>query len=93
MKDGGEMDATRMTPEHAFGKAVARLRAERGYSQETLAFESGLHRTYISMLERGLRSPKLNTVFRLADVFTVRPSELVARAEAEAQAAVDGDMV
>lgn len=85
MRDGGKTDATRITTEQAFGRAVLALRLERGYSQESLAFASGLHRTYISMLERGLRSPKLSTVFRLAEVLTVTPSELVARAEVEVQ--------
>ncbi len=83
MTDGVETRTTRITPEQAFGKAVQTLRQEQGFSQERLAFESGLHRTYISLLERGLRSPKLATVFRLAEVFTVKPSELVARAEVE----------
>jgi transcriptional regulator with XRE-family HTH domain len=71
-----------MTPEQALGKAVQRLRLERGLSQEQLAFESGLHRTYISLLERGLRSPKFGTIVRLAAVLAIRPSELVASAEA-----------
>ena len=71
-----------MTPEQAFGRAVRTLREERGLSQERLAFESGLHRTYISLLERGQRSPKLGTIFRLAEVLAVRPSVLVERAEA-----------
>src|SRR5207237_18538 len=77
---------TRMTPEQAFGRAVQALRRERGLSQERLAFESGLHRTYISLLERGLRSPKLGTIYRLAAVLAVAPSELVQRAEAVASA-------
>jgi transcriptional regulator with XRE-family HTH domain len=88
---GGAVDKEPITPEQAFGKAVAALRHERGYSQESLAFASGLHRTYISMLERGLRSPKLSTVFRLAAVFTIAPAELVARAEAEMHPARTAD--
>ena len=72
-----------MTPEQAFGKAVQALRQERGLSQERLAQDSGLHRTYISLLERGQRSPKLSTVFRLATVLALEPSELVARAQRE----------
>lgn len=59
------------------------MRHERGLSQEQLAFEGGLHRTYISLLERGLRSPNLSTVSRLAEVLGVTPSERVARAEIE----------
>ncbi len=70
-----------MTPEQAFGKAVLALRQQRGVSQERLAFDSGLHRTYISLVERGLRSPKLGTIFRLAEVLAVEPAELVARTQ------------
>ena len=50
---------------------------KRGLSQEDLGFESGYHRTYISMLERGLRNPSLKTVFELAKVLEVSPSKLV----------------
>ena len=76
-----------MTPEVAFGKAVQARRQEQGLSQERLALEAGLHRTYISLLERGLRSPKLGTIYRLADVLALNPSEMVARAEAVAASA------
>lgn len=41
------------------GKNVARLRKEKGWSQEQLAFECGLHRTYISGVERGIRNPTI----------------------------------
>ena len=70
-----------MTPEEAFGKAVQELRRQRRLSQEGLAFAAGLHRTYISLLERGQRSPKLATIFRLAEALDVRASEVVALSE------------
>ena len=73
-----------MTPETAFGQVLQRLRLERGQSQEQLGFESGYHRTYISLLERGRKSPSLATVFRLARVLKVRPSDLLRRVEATA---------
>ena len=50
----------------AFGLVLKDLRNERGLSQQQLAFDSDLDRTYISLLERGLRLPTLGTVFKVA---------------------------
>jgi transcriptional regulator with XRE-family HTH domain len=65
----------------SFGQALRQLRLERGLSQEELGFESGYHRTYISLLERGKKSPSLKTIFRLAKVLRVEPSEMVQRVQ------------
>jgi DNA-binding XRE family transcriptional regulator len=65
-----------------FGLALRDLRKERGVSQETLAFESGYHPTYISQLERGKKSPSLRTMIRLARVLRTASSELLKRVEA-----------
>jgi len=51
------------------GLNVQRLRREKGWSQEDLAFESGLHRTYVSGIERGIRNPTVTIVARLASTF------------------------
>lgn len=53
------------------------LRKARKISQEELGFESGYHRTYISQLERGRKSPSLKTIFQLAAALKVPPSEIV----------------
>lgn len=45
---------------------LQRLRREKGWSQEDLAAESGLHRTYVSGLERCVRNPTITVVDRLA---------------------------
>jgi transcriptional regulator with XRE-family HTH domain len=45
-------------------------------SQEDLADAAGVHRTYVSSLERGLRNVGLDNVFALADALGVDPSEL-----------------
>lgn len=58
-----------------FAANIKRLRKERGMSQEDLAFESGLHRTYISGIERGIRNVGLDNVGVLAKALGVDPSE------------------
>lgn len=68
-------------PERAFGEALREIRRERGLSQETLALESGLDRTYVSLLERGVQSPTLRTIFKLSELLKIPASELVRVAE------------
>lgn len=52
--------------EKAFGRRLQDRRVKRRLSQEELADLSGLHRTYISQLERGLKSPTLATIYAIA---------------------------
>ena len=59
------------------GLNVQRFRREHGWSQEELAFNSGLHRTYISGIERGARNPTLLVLGRLADALEVSPADLL----------------
>jgi transcriptional regulator with XRE-family HTH domain len=66
---------------HSFGKALKKLREERWLSQEELGYESGYHRTYISQLERGQKSPSLQTIFQLAQALNMKPHELVQAVE------------
>lgn len=66
----------------AFGTVLRELRTAVGISQEQLGFECGLDRTFISLLERGLRQPTLSTLFLLADKLQVTPSAMVERVEA-----------
>lgn len=63
------------------GRNVRRLRRERGWSQEELAFEAGLHRTYISGVERGVRNPTVLIVHELAQALKVAPAALLAAAK------------
>ena len=65
----------------AFGETLRKARGEASISQEELAARSGLHRTYVSQLERGLKSPSLNVIAGLARSLGVRPHELVRSAE------------
>lgn len=60
-----------------FGESVRKFREKKAWSQETLAERSGLHRTYISGVERGLRNPTLEVVAKLANALDVPPSNLL----------------
>ena len=55
---------------------VRRLRKSRGLSQEQLAFEAGLHRTYISGVERAVRNPTIVIIGRIAKALGVEPMDL-----------------
>ncbi|WP_397386637.1 helix-turn-helix domain-containing protein [Paenibacillus roseipurpureus] len=56
-------------------------RIDNNFSQEELAFNSGLDRTYISMLERGKRQPTLTTIFSISKALNVSPSLLIKEVE------------
>lgn len=60
-----------------FGTRLRELRLERELSQEALAFEAKLHRTHISLIERGQRSVRLETIEALAKALKVQPSEMM----------------
>ena len=62
-----------------FGARVRKLRHENGWSQEELADQSGLHRTYISAVERGVRNPTLTVIERLADALGISMSKLMGK--------------
>ncbi len=68
------------------GEELRRAREGAEMSQEQLSFRAGLSRPYVSMLERGLKSPTLDVLFRLCDALDIRASELIRRVE-EARAA------
>ena len=60
-----------------FGKTLRSYREASGMSQETLADECNLHRTYISQLERGLKNPTLTTLLSLSNALGVPASTLM----------------
>lgn len=70
----------------AFGGALARERVARLLSQRGLAREVETSPDQIADLERGLGNPTLRTLARLAHALYLRPSELLARVEADAAA-------
>lgn len=56
---------------------LIRLRAERGWSQEALAFECGLHRTFVAHVERQARNISLDNLERLAKALGVPTYRLI----------------
>jgi len=68
-------------PEKAFGLALREIRESRKLSQEQLALDSDFDRTYVSLLERGLQSPTVRTIVKLAATLHVRPSLMIRRME------------
>lgn len=60
-----------------FGQRVAYLRKHIGWSQEKLALQSGIARSYLSGVERGQRNIALVNICRLAEALSVDPSELL----------------
>lgn len=63
------------------GKVIAELRREAEITQEALAFECDLHSTYISQIERGLKSPTVGTLFLIAKALHESPSSILERVE------------
>lgn len=59
-----------------FGRNVRRLRERIGLSQEEFADKAGVHRTYQSGIERGVRAPTIVVVERIAKALGVEPGEL-----------------
>ncbi len=60
------------------GLNVRRLREASGRSQEEFAFDAGMHRTYVSGIERGVRNPTVTVLEKLAIALKVTLAELVA---------------
>jgi len=56
---------------------VIRLRGQRGWSQELLAFEAGLHRTFIAHVERQVRNISIDNIEKIANALDVRVHELL----------------
>jgi len=69
------------TAEQLFGEEISRLRRTRGFSQEELGFQAGIHRTYVSQIERGIKSPTLVVILKLAQALGRPASQLIAEVE------------
>jgi transcriptional regulator with XRE-family HTH domain len=67
-----------MEPRQRFAVNLRKARQKEEISQEELGFRCQLHRTEISLLERGGREPRLGTIVKLAGALNVTPDELCA---------------
>lgn len=64
-------------PRVLFGRHLAKLRKDKGWSQEKLALESGLARSYLGGVERGQRNIALVNICKLAETLELPPAELM----------------
>lgn len=60
-----------------FGDKLREIRNEKGFSQEKLALKCGLHRTYISDIERGSRNVSLKNIDKISKALDVSPKSLL----------------
>lgn len=65
-----------MTPRERFAINLRKARQKKGISQEELGFRCDLHRTEISLLERGGREPRLGTIVKLCGSLDTTPEQL-----------------
>jgi transcriptional regulator with XRE-family HTH domain len=79
-------------PAH-FAANLRRLREAACLSQEEMAFRAGIHRTQISLLERGDRMPRVSTLVRLAGSLGVTPDDLLDGIAWEPIVSVGGGLV
>ena len=68
-----------------FAQNLRTLRQAKGLSQEELAHEAGIDRTYISALERNMYNASIDVVDRLAQVLGVEAAELLKRSPSDTE--------
>lgn len=73
----------------ALGQNVRKLRKLHKLSQESLAEKCGVHRTYLSDIERGARNLSLSVVLRIAAVFGISVAKLVSGIDSPSEKAVE----
>ncbi|HFT2186117.1 TPA: helix-turn-helix domain-containing protein [Bacillus cereus] len=65
----------------AFGEVLRRHRKKANFSQEQLALQCNLDRTYIGLLERAQRQPSISTIFVICKVLNIAPHKLIQEME------------
>lgn len=69
----------------AIAKVLKDLREERKLSQEQLSFQTDLHRTYISQLERGVKSVTVKTLLKITTALSIDIDDFIKKAKDESQ--------
>ncbi len=64
-------------PRVQFGNQIRTLRKKKGWSQERLALEADMDRSYVGGVEQGRRNISLINIYRLAKTLKVKPSKLL----------------
>lgn len=70
----------------ALGGRIRDLREKKGLSQETLAFDLNVHRTYVGLIEQARRFPSMQMLIRIAEKLDVTLAELFSGVEDRAKA-------
>jgi transcriptional regulator with XRE-family HTH domain len=60
-----------------FGETLRVARERTGMSQDQFGAATGIHRTHISLIERGVREPRLDTLVKLSRGLGISPTELI----------------
>ena len=65
------------------GQKIRRLRVRLGLTQEELSGLAGIARSHLAALEKGEKTVRLDTLWRIAEALEIRPGELICRVEEE----------
>ncbi len=74
-----------MNLQQIFGEIIKKLRLEKNLSQETLAFDANIDRTYISDIEKGERNISIQVAYKLAIALQISFSELIEKIESHGE--------
>lgn len=74
-----------LNTDNVVGNTIAKLRIEKGVSQEVLSGLADIGRSHLSMIERGVRKPTLETIFKISLALDTLPSELISQIEQSCQ--------
>ena len=72
-----------MVSAELIGQTIQQARIKKGLSQDVVSGLAGLDRTHYSKIERGLRSPTIDTLFKIAHALDVPPHEIIQNIEKE----------
>ena len=72
-----------LTPSESFGIVLRELRKKAEFTQENLAFEAGIERNYVSLIELGRNQPTISVIFKLANALNIEPSKMIKLTEAK----------